>query len=196
MFDRRDWETVADPCGGTPRMAELDKFVTRLLDKNLIVEEHKHDAIQQFRLAVMNAALVARLADLNEQESAEGIISAKRTQVEIKTLLNGLRKLDLIDRETPQKHKTQAELALMALSDELEPRACLDIHNRRHADIFKTALIENLIFDWEQLTVATRQKADFGGFVNAAFTFCEIESPDVARYVRDVLNRRKDFKTF
>ncbi len=194
MFDHCDWEAVTDPSGGTPRMAELDKFVTRLLDKNLIVEEHKHDAIQQFRLAVMNAALVARLADLNERDRTQAIGSATQNQDEIKTLLIRLRKLDLIDRIKPQKHKTQAERALIALIKELEPCACLDIENRRHTDIFKTALIENLIFDWERLTIAVRRKADFVSLVKAAFAFLDIESPNVDRYVRDVLKRKKDLK--
>jgi hypothetical protein len=194
MFDRRDWEAVIDPSRATPRSASLDNFVRRLLEWNLIVEEHKQDAILQFRLAVMNAALVARLAYLKEQETAEGIVSAKRTYKEIKTILSRLRALDPFDRETPQDYKTQAELALMAFSDELMPRACLNIKNRRHADIFRIALIDNLIFDWERLTVATRQKADFISLVKAVFAFLDIESLDVGRYVRDVLKRKRNLK--
>jgi hypothetical protein len=194
MFDRRDWEAVIDPSRATPRTAELDNFVRRLLERNLIVEEHKQDAILQFRLAVMNAALFARLAYLEEQDSAQGIAAAKRTQAEVETILSRLRALDPIDRETPQNLKTQAEQALMALRDEFEPRACLDIKNRRNTDVFKNTLIEKLIFDWERLTIAAQHKAEFVSLVKVAFAFLDVESPDVGRYVRDVLKRKKDLK--
>ena len=74
--------------------ADLDQYVQILSDKNLIAEEYKHNAILEFRLAVMTAAATARGVELTEKNHNEAIASAKRNLQEIEKIRHGLQKFD------------------------------------------------------------------------------------------------------
>jgi hypothetical protein len=187
-----DWDAIVFAKEGSPDTAELDKFTRQLLDKNMIVEKYKPIAVQEFRLAVMTAAVTAVSVELTQGDHNEAITKAAEIYSEIDKIQRRLRRIDKI-KHAPPEHvgnilAAQHGLALTQeiLTDvrqEIEPLAKQRAHNWRNTDIGKKQFVRNLDFAWRRLTVAKKaRKADFERFLTAAFGIVGIASPDAVRY--------------
>jgi hypothetical protein len=181
----------------------LDGLAERFASENILIENYKATAIQEFRLAAATSALTAKGVCLTEKGRGRGLAAAKENIEALRKVREILLHLAPVANVPGHeynvlKYGREIEAAKRHLNNAIEAveqPAKLRIYNYKRTNIFKRTFIKNLGGCWEKLTGKNPPISDhsyFVEFARASFLAIGItETSDVGRYAKDVFGSKR-----